>query len=205
MVRVFSKFEPIPSTYIEVDTTSTGSFKDLSPFYLGPITYNCPFTGPQKCLRFENLWQYCKVYPQHAHLPNRFGKSGLPQDYKPTEEYFAWRNAGFAKGRAVRYPMGKKAKPLYSLWGVAHYNYVDARRVIYIPHYAELVTSTTSYAMLYNWVLQGRDIALLDYDGYDHVSRNMTLRDVIHNTTRSMGHSFIIYGLLTGGLSESLD
>jgi hypothetical protein len=100
--------------------------------------------------------------------------------------------------------MGKGAKPLFSLWGVARYDYVTARSIIYVPHYAELVLMTRSYEMLYNWVLQGRDIALRDFDGYDHVSQNMTLRDVVFNPKRSMGHAFIIYGLLTGELNDAV-
>lgn len=195
MIRVFNKFETIPPGYVEVDTTSRGPFKDLSPFYLGPIDYNCPFTGPVRCQRFENLWQYCKVYPEHV---DHNTKEPLPQ-------YYEWRNAGFANRRAVRYPMGKGAKPLFSLWSAEHYDYVTARRIIYVPLYADLVIKTSSYEKVYNWVLQGHDIALRDFDGYDHMSQNMTLRDVIFNPKRSMGHAFVIFGLLTGELATSLN
>lgn len=197
MIRVFNKFEPIPAGYVEVDTTSRGPFKDLSPFYLGPIQV-ASGEYSEWCLLMENLWQYSKVYPCHAYLPA--GRTKFPWNYEPTQEFFDWRAAGFDKRRANRYPMGKGVKPLYSWWHGKHLNYVDAKHQIYIPLYRDLVLKTESYKKLYNWVLQGRDIALRDFDGYDHVSRNMTLKDVINDPKRSLGHAFIIYGLLTGEL-----
>ena len=192
MIRVFNKFEPIPQDFVEVDTTSRGSFKDLSPFYLGPLILLASEGYPaERCLKMENLWQYSKVYQCH-----------VDADGDPTEEFFEWRRNGFNNSRAQRYPMGKGAKPLYSWWYGLHYGYIDARVNIYIPAYRNLVIATDSYRRLYDWVLQGHDIALRDFDGYDHVSRNMTLQGVIRNTKRSMGHAFILYGLLTGELAN---
>ena len=189
MIKVIQYGQPTPPGFVEVDTTSRGPFKDLSPFYLGPYTW---MDGPARmtCQVFENLWQYSKVYPQHT------------SNNHPTLEYYAWRDKGFASRRAERYPMGKGVKPLYSLWNGKRLDYVTARKVIYIPIYAELVLKTDSYRKLYNWVLQGYDIALRDFDGYDHVSQGMTLRDVMNTPKRSMGHGFVIYGLLTGELTN---
>jgi hypothetical protein len=63
-VFVLNKFQPNPYPHaVEVDTTSKGSFKDLSPFYLGPFV-----AGGLQCNIFENLWQYSKLYPQHSYL-----------------------------------------------------------------------------------------------------------------------------------------
>ena len=188
MIRVFNKFEPIPAGYVEVDTTSRGPFKDLSPFYLGPIQVSSG-EYPEWCLLMENLWQYSKVYAIHADAAG-----------EPTEKFFQWRAFGFCKNRADRYPVGKGMTPLYSWWHGKRLSYVEAKHQIYIPAYRDLVLRTESYRKLYNWVLQERDIALRDFDGYDHVSRNMTLHDVINDPKRSLGHAFIIYGLLTGEL-----
>ena len=190
MIKVISYRDPVPAGFTEVNTTSRGPFKDLSPFYLGPYAWWNAAGNRTVCQVFENLWQYSKVYPQHA-------VNGMP-----TQEFFEWRAQGFAKRRAERYPMGKGAKPLYSWWNESALSYIEARRVIYIPLYRSLVLRTKSYAMLYNWALQGYDIALRDFDGYDHVSQNMTLQDVIDNPKRSLGHAFIIYGLLTGELDN---
>lgn len=183
MIRVFNKFEPIPTEFIEVDTTSRGSFKDLSPFFLGPV--NIP-TERTCCKRMENLWQYSKVYPQYNDSNNY-----------PSSAYFEWRKEGFNKDRATRYPMGKGVKPLYSYWLGEKLDYIEARKKIYIPHYTYLVLRTKSYVKLYNWVCSGYNIGLRDFDGYDHVKRGMSLQNVV-NTKRPMGHAFIIYGLLTG-------
>lgn len=192
MIKVISYRDPVPMGFTEVNTTSRGSFKDLSPFYLGPITLLASEGYPaQHCLKMENLWQYSKVYPCHVN------EAGFP-----TDEYFVWRHNGFNKDRVQRYPMGKGAKPLYSWWHGEHLDYITARKKIYIPVYRNLVLRTESYRKLYNWALQGYDIALRDFDGYDHVSQNMTLQDVIDNPKRPMGHAFIIYGLLTGGLDN---
>lgn len=200
MIKVIQYGQPVPAGFVEVDTTSRGSFKDLSPFYLGPYGWYNEAGNRTECLVFENLWQYSKVYSCHAYLPE--DRAAFPWNYEPTKEFFEWRGNGFRKQRADRYPMGKGVKPLYHWWNGCHYNYIDARRMIYIPVYRDLVLRTKSYAMLYNWVLQGRDIALRDFDGYDHVSRNMSLQDVVFNTKRSMGHAFVIYGLLTGELNH---
>lgn len=188
MIRVFNKFEPIPKGFVEIDTTSRGPYKDLSPFYLGP--YSWYDNGVLlTCQRFENLWQYSKVYyPHHEHT-----------------SYYEWRNKGFASLRAERYPMGKGAKPDHTLWKGVKYGYLEAREVLYIPVYSELVLKTKSYAMLYNMVLQRQNIALRDFDGYDHIAKGMTFEQVVMNPKKSMGHAFIIYGLLTGELAKFQD
>ena len=195
MIRVFNKFEPIPEGFVEIDTTSRGPYKDLSPFYLGPYSWLEHTWREHRtitCQRFENLWQYSKVYPEHV-LPNA--------DY-PSEPYYEWRYNGFSKHRAERYPMGKGAKPLYLLWKGIRYSYIAAREVLYIPVYSELVLKTKSYSMLYTMVLRMENIALRDFDGYDHISKGMTFEQVVMNPKKSMGHAFIIYGLLTGELAK---
>ena len=193
MIRVFNKFEPIPEGFIEIDTTSRGHYKDLSPFYLGPYSWLEHTWREHRvitCQKFENLWQYSKVYPQH-----------ISPDGGINEAYYKWRYDGFSKMRAERYPMGKGAKPDHTLWKGVKYGYIEAREVLYIPVYTELVVKTKSYAMLYNMVIRGENIALRDFDGYDHISMGMTFEQVVTNPKRPMGHAFIIYGLLTGELA----
>lgn len=191
MIRVFNKFEPIPKNYIEIDTTSRGNYKDLSPFYLGPCKWEDPCFKYMKCNIFENLWQYSKVYEQHLSPTN---------DILPS--YYEWRDYGYSRNRAERYPMGKGVKPLFMLWKGNKYSYVDARKVLYIPFYVKLVLKTKSYSMLYNMVLRGDNVALRDFDGYDHISKGVLFEDIINNKNKSLGHAFIIYGLLTGELAN---
>lgn len=198
MIRVLNKFEPNPYGGVEVDTTSRGGFKDLSPFYLGPYKWienvgldDTPFG--MIALNVENLWQYSKVYQQHITGTGNIDPA-----------FFDWRAGGFNKVKADRYPMGKGAKPAFSYWQGEHLDYVTARKKIYIPAYRDLVLQTNSYAMLYQWVMEGRDIILRDFDGYDHVKMGMTLADVVNNPKKSMGHAFIIAGLLTGQINSML-
>lgn len=185
-IHILNKFDtnPFPNA-VEIDTTSKGSFKDLSPFYLGPIiTPDCC-----RCEIFENLWQYSKLYPEHA------------LNDAPTTDFYCWRAKGFALTRANRYPMGKGAKPLYSVWLGQRLNYIDARLKIYIPYYVDLVRRTQSYALLYKWFHEEkRDLVLRDFDGYDYDAQGMTLRDVTFYTRKSMGHAFVLAMMLKGEL-----
>lgn len=192
-VHVINKFQdnPYPNA-VEVDTTSRGPFKDLSPFYLGPIVD--PFYG-DKCLLFENYWQYSKVYWEHWNTP-----SGIK------DEYWEWRRGGFNNQRAVRYPMGKGVKPIGLLQGNELLDYIPARKKVYARYYSELVRATKSYAMLFDWfVNQKRDIVLRDFDGYDYHALGMNLVDVVNHPKRKQGHAFIIAGMLTGTLERMIE
>lgn len=200
-IHLLNKWEPNPyHDAVEVDTTSHGSFKHLSPFYLGPITYECPHYGQLSCLRFENLWQYCKVYTEHTVT---IGDGRYTAEPQISHLYYEWRNRGFSNPRAVRYPMGKGNKPLFSLWGMQRLSYIEARLKIYIPYYAALVQRTQSYALLYKWyVEEKRDLVLRDFDVYDYQAQGMTLKDAAHNPKKSMGHSFILKMMLKGELPQ---
>ena len=195
-VYVLPKFGPNPyGQYVQVDTTSRGPFKDLSPFYLGPVT----LPNDTVCLNFENFWQYSKVYRDHAVLPSN--RTNFPWNYEPTVTYWAWRNEGFRKQRAERYPMGKGVKPLYFHYLGRHLQYLDARLQVYIPHYVHLVRQTKSYAQLYNWFCeQKRSLVLLDFDGYDYVAEGLSLHDVAYNPKRKFGHAFVLAMMLKGEL-----
>lgn len=198
MIRVLGKFEDNPYGGVEVDTTSRGSFKTLSPFFLGPYRWNegswvDGLPVEMRALNVENLWQFSKVYPQHIDLNGNIN-----------HEYFGWRNRGFSNYKAVRYPMGKGAKPVFSYWHGETLDYITARKAIYIPAYASLVIKTKAYAQLYDWVTQGHDLVLRDFDGYDYRKMEMTLADVVNNPNRAMGHAFVLAGLLTGAINDMM-
>lgn len=192
-IYVLNKFEPnnYPNA-VEVDTTSNGNFKDLSPFYLGPVID--PYTG-EKCLRFENYWQYTKLYKEYS-INNT-----------PTDAYWDWRRKGFNSIKAIRYPMGKGAKaPIGAWYNNSLYGYISARKTIYIPIYSKLVLKTQSYAKLYKWCVEdGYAIVLRDYDGYDYHRYNLTLKQVVNDPKRKMGHAFVLAGLLTGKINDMLN
>jgi len=185
MIKALFKFsKPLPKDAEIVDTTSGThpDWKQLSPFILP--------APPAK--NMENLWQYSKVYQCHASIVN-----GLPR-----EEWYKWRNDGWNNPKAVRYPMGKGVKPLYSYWNDTILDYITARKKIYIPEYSKNVVTTNSFQKLVELKavcdFYHRDLVLLDYDAYDHQALGMSLIDVVNNPDKKCGHAFVLLSLLTG-------
>jgi hypothetical protein len=162
----------------------------LSPFYLGPIF----LYGSYKAIRMENAWQFTKAYAQH-----------IDTEGNPSPAYFEWAKEGWDNQRAIRYPMGKGAKPEYSWWDGKKYDYVSARKKIYAPLYIKCVVPTEAFKKLKEVRDEYTDIALWDFDGYDYVSLNKTLREVINDPNKKMGHAFVLAMLLTLKREEILD
>ena len=190
MIRALFKFAKLPSGVVVVDTTSNTHplYRELSPFILP--------APPAK--RFENLWQFSKVYPDQV------DESG-----NPNSDWLWWRREGFYDTVAHRYPKGKGAIPLHSIYPQSYDNriteklgYIEARKKIYAPIYAENVAKTDSFKILqeqYNECnLRNKEMILLDYDAYDHIALGMSLVDVINNPNRKMGHAFVLIMMLTG-------
>ena len=166
-----------------INCTSRSSEKiwtQLSPFYLGPVQIE----GTSHVSKtHENAWQYAKVYTRH-----------LDEEGNPSEKYWIWAKTGWNNPRAVRYPAGKGAIPEYSFWNNTKYGYVEARKRIYAPTYAALVTETDAYKRLEEIVASGRykEIWFRDFDGYDYTSLGYSLQDVINDEKRKMGHAFVL-------------
>lgn len=168
---------------VAINTTSRSNDfgKNLSPFFLGPVDlYNGHFAH-----KMENAWQYTKVYKEHVDNNNN-----------PTNEYWQWAHEGWYNVRAIRYPMGKGLKPLYSLWDDQRMDYITARRFIYIPLYVQAVKNTVSFRKLQKVHKDNTDITLLDFDAYDHTG--CTWDQVINNPHKKMGHAFVLAMLLEG-------
>jgi hypothetical protein len=134
----------------------------------------------------ENAWQFAKVYAKHA-----------TQDGSPTQDYWNWAKAGWADSKAHRYPMGRGAKPLYSLWKGEKLGYIEARKRIYAPLYAEAVKKTKGFEKLVKLYESSKELILRDYDGYDHLGLGVSLSNVLNNPERKMGHAFVLAALLT--------
>jgi hypothetical protein len=195
-LRVFALRRPKPPGYVLVNTTSTstsGVWRGLSPFLLGPIVVRTP-RGVFTAANVENAWQYSKVY--------RVGPTGAPfvdPAGAPTDAYYAWAQAGWANPRPVRFPMGRGARPLYSLGpNGERLSYIEARRVLYAPWYAGAVERSTAFVALRALYHTGAFIGLVDFDGWDHVGQNYSLRAVLNSAKPKMGHAFVLAGLLTG-------
>jgi hypothetical protein len=192
MIHVLFKFAKNPYGGIEVDVTSNSGFwKDLSPFLLDAAKYGAR--------NFENLWQFSKVYKEHIMLID-----GLPN-----WRWYRWRDVGYANPKAIRYPMGKGAKPEYLLWNGEKLGYIEARKAVYAPIYAELVKQTQAYGTLnslYESLYDdGLPLVLRDYDAYDHIAMGRTLKDAINDPNRKCGHGFVLAMMLVGELERCLE
>lgn len=156
---------------------------DLSPFIIGP----CPLYGGYTAQLMENGWQYSKVYREH-----------LNDRGDPTEEYFKWAKEGWESHIPKRFPMGRGRKPQFSIWDGQKYYYIKARKKIYVPLYVRAVQSRLGWELLKEMYQTHEYLVLRDYDGYDYISRNMTLTDVLNNPKMKMGHAFVLAMLLQG-------
>ena len=183
MIKVLNfRDKPLDDCCVVIDTTSRSLnwSKGLSPFFLGP----CEFGG-LKSKNVENFWQFSKVYKNH-----------VDQNKNPTPEYFSWRDVGFANDYAIRYPMGKGAKPLYSYFQNQKLDYILARKQIYIPLYQQEISKTEAWDRLSQVYEKNKNLVLLDFDAYEHRKLGFSWNDVIHCETRKMGHAFVLAMML---------
>ena len=192
--------------FVQIDCTSGNKdevMRGLSPFYLGPV--EC-YDG-LKSETFERAWQCAKVYPWMENA-----------DGYPSEGYFAWRDMmwakkGFERKIDIRFPVGKgnARKCEYAWWKVngtfERLKYIPARKAIYIPLYAKAVVKTEAYRRLVELRDSGKNLMLIDFDGYNPYHPHYgfgsddsvrTYKDVIHCPLLKMGHAFVLAMLLEG-------
>ena len=186
MIYVLNFRDSVPFGYEIVNTTtSSKNFgKWLSPMFVGPTVAN-----GIKCKNVENAWQYSKVYYEHVDAYS-----------EPTKEYFEWRDNGYKKTYADRYPMGKGRVPLYTLWENRKLGYIDARKEVYIPLYATAVVQTPAFRKLEELYRKNQNLILLDYDAYNHRDLHLSWEEVINDPKKKMGHAFILAMLLENWL-----
>lgn len=172
-------------TLVYTVSRSKGWSKGLSPFFLGP----CKLYGDYTAKNVENGWQFSKVYGCHI------GNDGNPDD-----RYFEWATTGWNDSWAHRYPMGKGAKPRYSWWDGKKLGYIEARKKIYVPLYYKAVKDTDAYKRLKDLYSSCDLLYLWDFDGYNEEDCGMTLKDVLNDPSRPMGHAFILKKMLLEGI-----
>jgi hypothetical protein len=73
-----------------------------------------------------------------------------------------------------------------------------------LPNHSQAVQKTEAFKFLQMAYYQHRDICLLDFDGYDYTKFGMSLKDVVHHPSRTMGHAFVLALLLENKLEEVL-
>ena len=186
-VLVYGRGDKVPDNYLKINTTSKSSelwSRKFSPFLLGPVNVK-PFDEIIESKTLENAWQYSKRYKNHD-----------------LNEWQSWSQTGFSNPEAVRFPMGRGAKPMFSYHQGENLDYIESRFKIYAPLYEKCIKdyAMDSFIKLKDLISDGNNIALFDYDGYYHYGQGMSLEDVIYNPRRKMGHSFILLGMLTDDL-----
>jgi hypothetical protein len=157
----------------------------LSPFYVGPVPLYAGAVVPQS-VNMENAWQFSKVYSEHV------GEDGVP-----TPAYFEWAQKGWEDTRAYRHPIGHRA-PEFSWWAGERLGYVEARKRIYVPLYAHAVAQTEAFRLLLSLYRERGEVTLWDFDGYDHLKQGKSLREVVDDPGKRMGHAFVLAHLLEG-------
>lgn len=176
------------ATVINTTSHSDDWGRQLSPFLLGPVRLYDRHVA--RCV--ENGWQYAKLYPPHADAEGN-----------PTADYWRWATAGWTSPRPVRYPMGKGARPLCSLWNGEHLDYVSARKRIYVPLYQGCVVKTAAWRRLCAMLDAGESIHLWDFDGYDYFSEGIAITDALDDPHRKFGHSMVLALMLEERLARS--
>lgn len=175
--------QDIPGVAVVDTTVKTGWRSDLSPFSIGP----CDLYRGLVSQNMENAWQYAKVYPED-----------LDKDGNPGPSYWLWAEKGWSDPLPRRYPKGRNRAPRYSLWNGEKLSYIDARKKIYVPLYAEAVQRTDGFRQLKTFYESMIKLYLRDWDGWDMQKYNMkSLTDVLNNPMRKMGHAFVLAMLLT--------
>lgn len=192
MIRVVGPKDPqeIQDKAINTTSRSRNWSRGLSPFFVGPIE----LYGGYVAKNLENAWQFSKVYPQHFDEENDQIK----------DSYFEWSESGWSDERAYRYPAGKGAKPLFSYWDGERLGYVDARKKIYAPLYAEAVEKTSAYKQLKELHELSDELYLWDFDSYDHHAMGMDWKDVMNYEKKKMGHGFVLAMMLEDKLEEAI-
>ncbi len=187
-VFVFGKKDKIPNGIVTFDVTSRSPdawCRELSTFNIGPVTVE-PFPGTKiEARRFENGWQFLKMYPEFQ------GNN---------KAYLDWATNGFKKKIAVRFPMGKGRKPVCTLWQGKCFKYIEARFKVFAPLYARCIETNapSSLERMRQVLRSGKNIALYDFNGYNHIGNGLSLEQVMYNTKRNMGHAFVIAMILMG-------
>lgn len=180
-----SSFIPDNCIVINTTTRSENWSRELSPMLVGTI-----FSNNGISRNMENFWQYAKVYSNH-----------VDSNQNPNEEYFKWKEIGYNKKWADRYPAGKGAIPLYTWYCGRKLNYIEARKNIYLPYYEKNVKKTEAFSKLETiWndcLKQNKNLVLNDFDAYNHRDLGYSWDNILNDSTRKMGHAFILAKMLS--------
>jgi hypothetical protein len=172
-----------------------GIFKFLSPMKLVPSVYEYDGEETIQATNIENLWQFSKVWPGEED----------PDTGLPNKEWFERRKNGWLDVKAHRHvKKGPKDAtnrniPMYSYWKGEKLSYLEARKKIYCPIYAQEVVKSEAYKKLHKMVHEeGYNVSILGFDGIDYHAEGKTLKELFDDPSRPFGHELLLCGLLTG-------
>jgi hypothetical protein len=184
----------------------------------------------------ENIWQFAKVYASVPEIktPAWSWKAEIHvKDGKILPAYWKWRMAGMNHQIPVRYPVGfhDRHKCLYALGIDAtpenpgdQMKYVEARKKIYVPVYAELAKQSEEFTQLQALLHEGYNLQILDVDGPKPLDghpildgkkllkgiygesetgsvdiNEETIRNLIEITAQAFGHGYVLASCLLNG------
>ncbi len=186
----YPDYNNLPPHIINVTSRSKTWAKGLSPFLLGPV--NLWDGAPAKqSLTVENAWQFSHVYLDQITLTG-----------DPSPVWYKWSKEGFESSIPQRNPKGKNKKDrLYAFWDNKRLNPLEARLKIYLPLYTYCVVRSKEFETLFLLYKEKKELTLWDFDGYNHRAKGLDWKGVIYDTSRSLGHAFILGYLLERGVN----
>ena len=159
---------PDLANYTIIDITHTAKNDSLAKVLSSQVLGPCVASDGKEFACFENLWQYSKVYDGVQIVD----KNASPIQYyflvkngKPTEEYFKRREQG-AQLTHVRKPEKVPSKGAWQFYIQEDgedklISPMQARKQVYIPEYAKLVSQTLLYKLLKSYADAGNKIAIV--------------------------------------------
>ena len=179
VIPTYPEFEPI------VVMTPSTKYGSLSPYVLRRVLPDSD--GLVRSQLMENIWQFSKVYhkvPKAKEYYSRYDRTVIwehPEethlvDGELTEEYWSWREKGMNAKHPIRYPTGfhHRGQCSYALAkrGGKQLSYIQARKVIYLPVYHELVITQPQFKQLLDKLKDGINLLIIEVDGPHQESLN---------------------------------
>jgi hypothetical protein len=202
---------------INITTASREWGRALSPMFVGPV--EIPGVEPSvTAVNIESAWQYSKVYWEvqdgrgriHRHIDS-------PEILNPTAAWWSFARAGWGEQRfleshpefkqykgILRHPVSRlpkakeKCAPAFVWWNGRRISYIEGRREVYGKLYSEMIVKADAFKRLKGLYDEGRNIALFDFDGTDHVGLGRSYEDLINDPGRPFGHGLLLCMLLEG-------
>ena len=173
--------------------------EQFSPMLIGPIKDYVHWGKHGTVQNLEIFWRWGTMYSSQC-----------------ATDWFSFRDAGYAqafdplvdKPYSIRRP--KKGRAFKTMFGGIYMKPVLARKLIYVPLYAELVTACPEFDKLARCLREKpQQLTLLDLDGptkkvfgaLENESLDVSIENLqrgINNPKSSFGHGYVLAGLLAG-------